>query len=83
MAERHGMELRLMPQMKHDVNTRQKTRLRNAMVRHNQVLAFFCEIKVLDFDEIDTPISDLDGKILRMIIMCLEETGGDKVLIVM
>ena len=34
LAERHGMDLRLMPQLRHDIDTRQKTRLRNSMVRH-------------------------------------------------
>ena len=33
-AERDEMELRLMPQLRRDIDTRQKTRFRNAMVRH-------------------------------------------------
>ena len=76
-AKRYGMELRLMPQLRYDVDTRQKTRLRNTMVRNKHALENFCEINALEFDDICTPISALDGKTLRILIMDLQETGED------
>ena len=43
------------------------------MVGHKQLLAIFCEIKALDFDDIDAHISALDGKTLRMLVIALDE----------
>ena len=80
-TKRYGMDLRLMPQLGCDMDTRQNTRLCNAMVRHKKVLAIFCDIKALEFDGTCAPISSLDRKMIRMIIMDLEETGGEKCLL--
>ena len=79
LAEMHGIELRLMLQMRHNIDTRQKQRLRYIMVRHKQIMANLIEHKVLDFDNIDIPIRALEGRTIRKLIMNLEEKEEDKI----
>ena len=76
------MKLRLMPQIRCSIDTRQKQRLRNTIVRHKQVMANLIKCKVLDFNDIDLPIGALDGRTIRKLIIDLEGKEGDKVLIV-
>ena len=77
----HGMELRFTPHMKHDVDIRQKQRLRNATMKYKQVLANLVEFKLVEFEDIDSPISSLKNKTIRKIIMELETEGGNKMFI--
>ena len=76
-----GMELRFMPQMRYDVDSMQKQRLRNAMMKHRQVLANLVEFKLTDFEEIDSPIKSLEDKTICQLIMDLKSKSGDKLCI--
>ena len=49
-----GIELRFMPQMSCDVDSKQKQRLRNAMMKHRQALANLVEFMLTEFEEIGT-----------------------------
>ena len=80
-SEMHGIELRLMPQMRCNMDTRQKQRLRNVMVRHKKVMANLIEYKVLDFDDIDIPNRSLEGRTIRKIIIDLGGKKDNKVFI--
>ena len=75
------MELRFMPQMRHHMDSAQKQRLRNAIMKHRQVLANLVEFKIVDFEEIDPPIKSLADKTLRQLIMDLKSKSGDKLCI--
>ena len=79
--EMHGMELRFMPQMRYDMDSKQKQRLRNAMMKHRQVLANLVEFKLTDFEEIYSPIKNLENKTIRQLIMNLKSKNGDKLYI--
>ena len=50
--ERYGVELRLMLQMRYDIDSGAKQRLRNAMTQHKQVLANLFKLKASDFNDI-------------------------------
>ena len=80
-AEIHSIELRLMPQMRCNIDYRQKQRLRNTMVRHKEVMANLIECKVLDFNNINTLIRALERRTIRKLIIDLEEKEEDKVFI--
>ena len=54
------------------MDTIQKQRLRNAMIVHKQVLANLVELKLIDFENIDSPIKALEGKMIRKLIIDLE-----------
>ena len=77
----HGMELRLTPQMRHDMDSEQKQRLRNAMMKHRQVLANLVKFELTDFEEIDTPAKNLGDKTIRELIMNLTSKSGDELFI--
>ena len=55
--------------------------MRNAMMKHKQVLANLVEFKLVDFEEIDLPISILENKIIRELIIILDSKSGDKIFI--
>ena len=57
--------MRFMPQLRHNVDSMQKQRLRNVMMKHRQVLANLVEFKLTDFKEIDSPIRNLENKTVR------------------
>ena len=76
--EMHGMEMRFMLQLRHDVDSMQKQRLHNAMMKYWQVLANLVEFKLTDFEEIDSPIKNLENKTAHQIIMNLKSKSGDK-----
>ena len=80
-AYMYGMELRFMPQMRYDMDSRQKQRLRNAMMVHGQVLANLVEYKLTDFEDIDSSIKNLDNKTIRELIMSLESKSSDRIFI--
>lgn len=75
--EMHGMGIRFMPQMRYDMNSAQKQRLRNAMMKHRQVLANLVELKLTDFEDIDSPIGSLENRTIRHLIMSLKAKNGD------
>ena len=77
----YGIELRFMPQMRYDMDSRQKQRLRNVMIMHGQVLANLVEYKLIDFEDIDSSIKNLDNKTIREFIMTLESKSSDKIFI--
>ena len=52
----YGMELRFIPHMRYDIDSRQKQWLCNAMMMHSQVLANLVEYKLTDFEDIDSSI---------------------------
>ena len=70
--------MRFMPQLRHNVDSMQKQRLRNVMMKHRQVLANLVEFKLADFEEIDLPIRNLENKTVCQIIMNLKSKSGDK-----
>ena len=42
------------------------------MIKHNQILANLVEFKLVDFVVVDSPISVLDSKMIRELIMNLK-----------
>ena len=60
------------------MDTYQKQRLCNTMMVYKQVIANLVEFKLTDFEEIDTPIKQLENTIVRKLIMNLESSTGDK-----
>ena len=58
-----------------------KQRLRNKMTRHKQVLVNLFKLKALDFDDINSPIRELEGKTLKRLIMSLKEEKGNIVFV--
>ena len=77
----HGMELKFMPVVRHDMDSKNKQRLRNAMMKHKQVLANLSDFKLPDFAEIDAPISSLQGRTIRQLIMDLKTDKGETIFI--
>ena len=77
----YGMELKFMPIIRYDMDSKNKQRLRNAMIKHKQVLANLVEFKLTDFQDIDSPISDLQGKTIRQLIMDLKTKDGETIFI--
>ena len=75
------MKLRFMLHMRYDMDSRQKQQLPNAIIKHRQVLANLVEFKLIDFEDIDSPIKNLDKKMIRELIMNLESKSGDKIFI--
>ena len=65
----HGMELKFIPHMRYDMTSIQKTRLNNAMIKHKQVMANLVDHKLTEFTDIDSPISTVEGKTIRQLIM--------------
>ena len=51
------------------------------MIKHKQILANLVEFKLVDFEEVDSPISALDNKTIRELIMNLKLKSGDKIFI--
>ena len=51
------------------------------MIKYEKILANLVELKLVDFEEVDSPISVLDKKIIRELIMNLESKSGDKIFI--
>ena len=72
----HGMELKFIPHMRHDMTSIQKRRLSNAMIKHKQVMANLVDHKLTEFTEIDSPISTVEGKTIRQLIMELKTKKG-------
>jgi hypothetical protein len=77
----YGMELKFMPVLRYDMDSKNKQRLRNAMMKHKQVLANLSDFKLPDFEEIDSPISSLQGKTIRQLIMDLKTEKGETIFI--
>ena len=61
------------------MNTRQKRRLHNIMMKYKQVLANWVEFKLEDFEEIDSLISALEDQTIRQLIMDLETKEKKKI----
>ena len=78
----HGMELKFMPVLRYNMDSKNKQRLHNAMMKHKQVLANLIDLKLPDFQEIDSPINKLQGKTIRQLIMDLKTDKGDTMFIV-
>jgi len=72
----HGMELKFIPQIKYDMTSIQKTRLNNAMIKHKQVMANLVDHNLTEFTDIDSPISTVEGKTIRQLIMELKTKEG-------
>lgn len=77
----YGMELKFMPHMRYDIDSVHKQRLRNAMIKHKQVLANLVDYRLTEFEEIDSPISALQGKTIRQLIMDLKMEKGETIFI--
>ena len=54
-----------MPQMIYDMTTRQQRRLPNAMMVRKQVIANYAELKLTDFEDIDSPTKEPEDKKLE------------------
>jgi len=72
----HGMELKFIPHMRYDMTSIQKTRLSNAMIKHKQVMANLVDHKLTEFTDIDSPISTVEGKTIRQLIVELKTKEG-------
>ena len=62
LEEMHGIETCFMPQLRHNMDSIKKQVLHNAMMKHQQVLANLVEFKLKDFEEIYSPIRNLENK---------------------
>ena len=51
------------------------------MTRHKQVLANLFELKAPDFDNINSFIRELEGRMLKILIINLKEEKGDIVFV--
>ena len=51
------------------------------MIKYKQILANLVEFKLVDFEEVDSPISMIDNKIIRELIMNLKSKSGNKIFI--
>ena len=63
--------------LRHDMDSKNKQRLHNAIMKHKQVLANLVDFKLPDFQEIDSPISNLQGSTIRQLIMALKTEKGE------
>ena len=61
----HSMEIKFMPHLRCNVDTKQKQCLQNAIMKHKQVLANLVELKLGDFEEIDSLIRELEDQTIR------------------
>ena len=52
------------------------------MMKHKQALTNLLDFKLVEFDQIDSPISDLEGTTIRQLIMNLETRGRETIFIV-
>ena len=71
-----------MPHMRYDIDSKQKQLLRNAIIKHKQILANPVEFKLVDCEEVDLLISILNNKKIRELIMNLKSKSGDKIFII-
>ena len=78
----HGMELKFIPHMRCDMGSVYKRRSRNAMIKHKQVMVNLVDHKLAEFTEIDSPISTLEGKTIRQLIVELKTEKGDTMFVV-
>ena len=51
------------------------------MTQYKQVLVNLFELKAPDFNNINSPIRELEGKTIKILIMSLNEEKGDTVFI--
>jgi len=51
------------------------------MIKHKQVLANLVDYRLTEFEEIDSPISALQGKTIRQLIMDLKTEKGETIFI--
>ena len=51
------------------------------MMAHKQVLSILVDVKLADFEDVDSPIKVLNDKTIRGLIMNLQSETGDKLLI--
>ena len=79
--EKYGIGLRLMPQIRYDIDTHHKDRLRVAALKHKQVMANLVDLKMNNLDTIDSPIRSLKNKTLRQLIMNLSSASGEQLFI--
>ena len=67
--------------MRQNIDSKQKQWLRNAIIKHKQILANLVEFKLVDFEEVDLLISVLDNKTIRELIMNLKSKSGDQIFV--
>ena len=63
------------------MDTHHKDRLQIATIKHKQVMANLVDLKMNDFDTIDSPIRSLKNKTLRQLIMNLASASGEQLFI--
>ena len=51
----YGMELHFMPHIRYNMDSKQKQRLHNAMMKYKHMLANLVEFKLVEFEKIDSP----------------------------
>ena len=67
--------------MRYDMDNKHEKRLNNSMMKHEQVLANLTDFKLTEFQEIDSPISTLQGKTIRQLIMDLKTADRETIFI--
>ena len=77
-----GIEMRFILYMRHNMDSKQKYHLRNAIIKHKQILANLVDFKLVDFEEVDSLISIEDNKTIRELIMNSKSKSENKIFLV-
>ena len=65
--------------MRFNFNMKYKERLRNVVVKHKQVLNNIVNFRMVEIDNINSPIKKLEHKMLRKLIMNIKTVSGERV----
>ena len=77
--ERYEIELKLILQIRFDFDMKQKERLRNAVVKHKQVLNNIVNFRMTEVDNINLLIKKLEYKMLHELIIDIKILSGERV----
>ena len=78
-VERYGIKIKLIPQIRYNFNTKQKERLRNAVVKYKQVLSNMVGFRIVEINNINSPIKKLDNKMIFKLIVDMKIMSREKI----
>jgi len=78
-VERYGIKIKLIPQMRYNFNIKQKERLRNAVVKYKQVLSNMVGFRIVEINNINSPIKKLDNKMIFKLIVDMKIMSREKI----
>ena len=79
LEERHGIKLKLMSQIRCDFNIKQKEMLKNSVVKHKQILNNMIDFRIIEINNITSPIKKLECKTLCELIIDTKTALGERV----